>query len=158
MELTEFGALVVNVIGYACVGFVVILMLIMIGAVLWMIAHMCGELGKTDLSRPICTLTWERCIYTDDDEEICKKCRIYQEYENERKRAREGEIDAIQRSEGRSGGEENCSRRNGVNWPSWGAWRPQFTCETFPAERKTATLRRPVSHTYVDAHVHVWPT
>ncbi len=89
MELTEFGALVVNVIGYACVGFVVILMLIMIGAVLWMIAHMCGELGKTDLSRPICTLTWERCIYTDDDEEICKKCRIYQEYENERKRANE---------------------------------------------------------------------
>lgn len=50
--------------------------------------------------------------------------RAEYEYENERKRAREGEIDAIQRPEGWSGGEENCSRRNGVNWPELGRLAP----------------------------------
>lgn len=80
MELTEFGALVVNVIGCACVGFVAILMLIMIGAVLWMIAHMCGELGKTDLSRPICALTLENCIFMDDNAALCRDCQAYKDF------------------------------------------------------------------------------
>lgn len=71
---------------------------------------------------------------------------IRNETKRTNERTREGEIDAIQE------GEKNCSRRIGVNWPSWGAWRPQFTCKTFPAERKMATARRPVPHKYTRTH------
>lgn len=96
---------VLDTIGYACLMYVICMGLFCVGAIIWIVIHMCEDIGYVEPSNPICALDFRRCVYPDEKSVDCSKCPRHLEYE-ERKNAYE------------SG--QNGSQRRGIHGPDGG--------------------------------------